>query len=141
MRFLNFLELFFALVLGAVLFVMSLMLVNKQYEMRTLFVEHERAVDVGRRLGDDQADLLLKVRRASLPGSIAQGAAALGLVQAGNDNTINLVVDSSKRVEIAPDTAAAIREARESAEAEAKAKENEKAKAEDAKPAAREEGR
>ncbi len=41
----------------------TITLVNVQYRARTLFVEHERAVDVTRRLADDQADLLLKVRK------------------------------------------------------------------------------
>ena len=69
-------------VLGLVLFALAITLVNVQYRARTLFVEHERAVDVGRRLADDEAHLLLKVRKASLPGSIADGAGALGLVGA-----------------------------------------------------------
>ena len=49
-------------VLGLVLFALAITLVNVQYRARTLFVEHERAVDVGRRLADDEAHLLLKVR-------------------------------------------------------------------------------
>ena len=68
---------------------------------------HARAVDVGRRLADDEAHLLLKVRKASLPGSIADGAGALGLEVARGENTVNLVVDEHHRVTFAPDTAAA----------------------------------
>ena len=64
-------------------------------------------VDVGRRLADDEAHLLLKVRKASLPGSIADGAGALGLEVARGENTVNLVVDEHHRVTFAPDTAAA----------------------------------
>ena len=92
-------------VLGLVLFALAITLVNVQYRARTLFVEHERAVDVGRRL--DEAHLLLKVRKASLPGSIADGAGALGLEVARGENTVNLVVDEHHRVTFAPDTAAA----------------------------------
>lgn len=94
-------------VLGLVLFALAITLVNVQYRARTLFVEHERAVDVGRRLADDEAHLLLKVRKASLPGSIADGAGALGLEVARGENTVNLVVDEHHRVTFAPDTAAA----------------------------------
>lgn len=93
-------------VLGLVLFALAITLVNVQYRARTLFVEHERAVDVGRRLADDEAHLLLKVRKASLPGSIADGAGALGLEVARGENTVNLV-DEHHRVTFAPDTAAA----------------------------------
>ena len=85
-------------VLGLVLFALAITLVNVQYRARTLFVEHERAVDVGRRLADDEAHLLLKVRKASLPGSIADGAGALGLEVARGENTVNLVVDEHHRV-------------------------------------------
>ena len=85
-------------VLGLVLFALAITLVNVQYRARTLFVEHERAVDVGRRLADDEAHL---------PGSIADGAGALGLEVARGENTVNLVVDEHHRVTFAPDTAAA----------------------------------
>ena len=74
MRQVNVLELAVVFVLGIVLFSLAITLVNVQYRARTLFVEHERAVDIGRRLADDQADLLLRVRKASLPGSLADGA-------------------------------------------------------------------
>lgn len=103
MRQVNLLELCLVCILGVILFVMAITLVNVQYRARTLFVEHERAVDVGRRLADDQADLLLKVRKAALPGSIAEGATGLGLEVARGENTVNLVVDEHHRVTFAPD--------------------------------------
>ena len=104
MRQVNGLELAVVFVLGIVLFSLAITLVNVQYRARTLFVEHERAVDIGRRLADDQADLLLRVRKASLPGSLADGAASLGMVSARGENTVNLVVDEHHRVDFAPDT-------------------------------------
>ena len=103
MRQVNAFELVAVVALGVILFALAIALVNVQYRARTLFVEHERAVDVGRRLADVQADLLLRVRKASLPGSIAEGAAALGLMTARGENTVNLVVDDQHRVELAPD--------------------------------------
>ena len=105
MRQVNNMDLAVVSVLGVVLFVLAMTLVNVQYRARTLFVEHERAVDVGRKLADDEANLLLKVRKASLPGSIAEGADALGLEVARGENTVNLVVDEHHRVTFAPDTA------------------------------------
>lgn len=111
MRQVNVLELAVVFVLGIVLFSLAITLVNVQYRARTLFVEHERAVDIGRRLADDQADLLLRVRKASLPGSIAEGAAALGLMTARGENTVNLVVDDQHRVELAPDMVIAVEDA------------------------------
>ena len=102
MRQVNAFELGTVLFLGVTLFALAIVLVNVQYRARTLFVEHERAVDVGRRLADDQADLLLSVRKSSLPGSISEGAAALGLMTARGENTVNLVVDDQHRVELAP---------------------------------------
>lgn len=105
MRQVNNMDLAVVSVLGVVLFVLAMTLVNVQYRARTLFVEHERAVDVGRKLADDEANLLLKVRKASLPGSIAEGAGSLGLEVARGENTVNLVVDEHHRVTFAPDTA------------------------------------
>ena len=105
MRQVNNMDLAVVSVLGVVLFVLAMTLVNVQYRARTLFVEHERAVDVGRKLADDEANLLLKVRKASLPGSIAEGAGSLGLEVARGENTGNLVVDEHHRVTFAPDTA------------------------------------
>ena len=104
MRQVNTFELVAVVALGFILFALAIALVNVQYRARTLFVEHERAVDVGRRLADDQADLLLRVRKASLPGSLADGAASLGMVSARGENTVNLVVDEHHRVDFAPDT-------------------------------------
>lgn len=115
MRQVSVLELVLIAVLGIVLLILAFTQVNVQYRARTLFVEHERAVDVGRRLADDQADLLLRVRRASLPGSIAEGAAKLGLETARGENTVNLVVDDQKRVTVATE---ALLEPRKSEEGE-----------------------
>ncbi len=77
---------------------MAITLVQQRYEIRTLFVEHERAVDIGRRLSDDQADLLLKIRRAALPSAVSQGASNLGLEEAKSENTVSLVMDENHRV-------------------------------------------
>ena len=44
------------------------------------------------------------MRKASLPGSLADGAASLGMVSARGENTVNLVVDEHHRVDFAPDT-------------------------------------
>ena len=104
MRQVNVLELAVVFVLGIVLFSLAITLVNVQYRARTLFVEHERAVDIGRRLADDQADLLLRVRKASLPGSLADGAASLGMASARGEHTLNLAVDEHHPVDLAPDT-------------------------------------
>ena len=94
-------------VLGLVLFALAITLVNVQYWARTRFVEHERAVDVGRRLADDEAHQLLKVRKASLPGSIFFFVCALGLEVPRDENMEKQVVDEHHRVTFAPDTAAA----------------------------------
>ena len=90
----------FLFLLGLTILVVGLAvtLVNQRYEIRTLFVEHERAVDVGRRLSDDQADLLLRIRRAALPSNILQGADALGLDGAKSENTVSIVMDDNHRV-------------------------------------------
>ena len=57
-------ELFAVLVLGMLLFASAVALVEVQYRTRLLFVEHEHEVDVTRRLMDDEAELLMQVRRA-----------------------------------------------------------------------------
>ena len=49
-----------SIVTGIALLAGSVMLVNERYRMRQLFVEHERAIDVERRLKDDQAELLMR---------------------------------------------------------------------------------
>ena len=54
-------------VLGLVLFALAITLVNVQYRARTLFVEHERAVDVGRRLADDEAHIFSRSARRRFP--------------------------------------------------------------------------
>ena len=63
-------ELLWTVVLGIVLVGSAFCLVDLHFQMRQLFVAHEHEMDVHRRLLDDQAELEMKVRRASLPGSI-----------------------------------------------------------------------
>lgn len=72
------------------------MLVNERYRMRQLFVEHERAIDTERRLKDDQAELLMRVRRASLPGRISETAATFGLVPVDGAHTVILNAPEKK---------------------------------------------
>lgn len=93
-------------VLGAILFALALILVNFQYRSRTLFVEHERAIEVGRKLLDDQAELEYKVRKASLPGNIVAEAEKAGLVPSTEEESVTLVYDSTGRV-VNPEGAAA----------------------------------
>lgn len=99
------LELFGLFTIGSILLGLSFLLVHQQYRARSLFIQHEQAQDVARRLADDEADLLLKVRRASLPGSIAGGAEKMKLVPATDENTVELVVDKQRRVTIPPEYA------------------------------------
>ena len=75
-----------SIVTGIALLAGSVMLVNERYRMRQLFVEHERAIDVERRLKDDQAEL----RRASLPSRISDSASAFGLVPVDGAHTVIL---------------------------------------------------
>ena len=97
-------ELFAVLVLGMLLFASAVALVEVQYRTRLLFVEHEHEVDVTRRLMDDEAELLMQVRRASLPGSISAQAEALGMRGATGDDTITLVERGAGRIEYSSDT-------------------------------------
>ncbi len=92
------LQFIFMMIFVTVTLGLAVTLVHQRYEIRTLFVEHERAVDVSRRLSDDQADLLLKIRRAALPSAITQGAQELGLEEAKSENTVSLVMDENHRV-------------------------------------------
>ncbi len=85
-------------ILGGVLLALALLLVNFQYRSRTLFVEHERAIEVGRKLLDDQAELEFKVRKASLPGNIVSEAEKLGLVPSTEEESITLIYDKTGRV-------------------------------------------
>ena len=75
-------ELLWTVVLGVVLVGSAFCLVDLHFQMRQLFVAHEHEMDVHRRLLDDQAELEMKVRRASLPGSISAGADTVTLVEA-----------------------------------------------------------
>lgn len=65
-------ELLWTAVLGIVLVGSAFCLVDLHFQMRQLFVAHEHEMDVHRRLLDDQAELEMKVRRASLPGASRQ---------------------------------------------------------------------
>ncbi|EJX07360.1 hypothetical protein EVA_04531 [gut metagenome] len=71
---------------------------NLQYRSRTLFVEHERAIDIGRKLLDDQAELEYKVRKASLPGNVVSEAEKLGLVPSTEEESITLIYDKTGKV-------------------------------------------
>lgn len=86
-----------SIVTGIALLAGSVMLVNERYRMRQLFVEHERAIDVERRLKDDQAELLMRVRRASLPSRISDSAAAFGLVPVDGAHTVILESAEAKK--------------------------------------------
>ena len=85
-------------VLGAILFALALILVNFQYRSRTLFVEHERAIEAGRKILDDQAELEYKVRKAGLPGNIVAEAEKAGLVPSTEEESVTLVYARSGRV-------------------------------------------
>ena len=73
-------EIIWAAVLGAALFLSALGLVELHWQARQLFVAHEHEADVHRRLLDDQANLEMQVRRASLAGNIGAGAGAVDSV-------------------------------------------------------------
>jgi|GEM_PF-162387 len=83
-------ELLWTVVLGIVLVGSAFCLVDLHFQMRQLFVAHEHEMDVHRRLLDDQAELEMKVRRASLPGSISAGAAMLDLSGATGADTVTV---------------------------------------------------
>lgn len=91
MRQVSRIEVFWALLLGVALFVSGVALIELHCRARQIYIEHERELDVQRRLLDEQADLEMKVRRASLAGSIGAGAAMLGLEGATGADTVTLV--------------------------------------------------
>lgn len=93
-------ELLWTVVLGIVLVGSAFCLVDLHFQMRQLFVAHEHEMDVHRRLLDDQAELEMKVRRASLPGSISAGAAMLDLSGATGADTVTLVEEPEVRREL-----------------------------------------
>ena len=93
-------ELLWTVVLGIVLVGSAFCLVDLHFQMRQLFVAHEHEMDVHRRLLDDQAELEMKVRRASLPGSISAGAAMLDLSGATGADTVTLVEAPDGRREL-----------------------------------------
>ena len=101
-------ELVWVAVLGFALFVSALSLVDLHYRTRQVFVAHERELDTARKLLDDQAELQMKVRRASLPGSIVAGARELGLKGATGDNTVTLVRAKDGTVVLSEETKARI---------------------------------
>ena len=76
-------EIIWAAVLGVALFLSALGLVELHWQARQLFVAHEHEADVHRRLLDDQANLEMQVRRASLAGNIGAGAGKLELAAGG----------------------------------------------------------
>lgn len=96
-------ELGWTVLLGAVLVGSAFMLIGLHVEMRQTFVEHEHEMDVHRRLLDDQAELEMKVRRASLPGSIAAGAGMLDLTGATGANTVTLVEAADGSIDFLPE--------------------------------------
>ena len=91
-------ELLWTVVLGIVLVGSAFCLVDLHFQMRQLFVAHEHEMDVHRRLLDDQAELEMKVRRASLPGSISAGAAMLDL-----SGAVTLVEAPDGRIDFLPE--------------------------------------
>ena len=137
MRSVSKVELGLVAVLGAVLFTSALALVEIHYRTRLLFVAQERAVDLERRLLDDQAELQMKVRRAALPGTISAGAAMMGLEGATGNNTYTLVEEPDGRIAFSRETQARLEEAEAYAAQEA-AKKAAKAAALAAKQAERE---
>ena len=96
-------ELLWTVVLGIVLVGSAFCLVDLHFQMRQLFVAHEHEMDVHRRLLDDQAELEMKVRRASLPGSISAGAAMLDLSGATGADTVTLVEAPDGRIDFLPE--------------------------------------
>lgn len=96
-------EIIWAAVLGAALFLSALGLVELHWQARQLFVAHEHEADVHRRLLDDQANLEMQVRRASLAGNIGAGAAMLDLAGATGVDTVTLVESPDGRIDFLPD--------------------------------------
>lgn len=96
-------EIIWAAVLGAALFLSALGLVELHWQARQLFVAHEHEADVHRRLLDDQANLEMQVRRASLAGNIGAGAAMLDLAGATGVDTVTLGETPDGRIDFLPD--------------------------------------
>ena len=87
-------EIIWAAVLGVALF---------HWQARQLFVAHEHEADVHRRLLDDQANLEMQVRRASLAGNIGAGAAMLDLAGATGVDTVTLVEAPDGGIDFLPE--------------------------------------
>ena len=96
-------ELVWAIALGFALFASALVLVDLHWQARQLFVAHEHEADVHRRLLDDQANLEMQVRRASLAGNIGAGASMLDLAGATGVDTVTLVESPDGRIDFLPD--------------------------------------
>ena len=92
-------EIIWAAVLGVALFLSALGLVELHWQARQLFVAHEHEADVHRRLLDDQANLEMQVRRASLAGNIGAGAAMLDLAV----DTVTLVEAPDGGIDFLPE--------------------------------------
>lgn len=96
-------EIIWAAVLGVALFLSALGLVELHWQARQLFVAHEHEADVHRRLLDDQVNLEMQVRRASLAGNIGAGAAMLDLAGATGVDTVTLVEAPDGRIDFLPE--------------------------------------
>ena len=96
-------EIIWAAVLGVALFLSALGLVELRWQARQLFVAHEHEADVHRRLLDDQANLEMQVRRASLAGNIGAGAAMLDLAGATGVDTVTLVEAPDGGIDFLPE--------------------------------------
>lgn len=102
--------------LGIVLTVSSFMMVELQDKTRRVFVAHEREVDMGRKLLDDQLELQMLVRKAALPSQIASGAKQIGLEGANGANTFTFVVSKNGKVAYSAQTKARLDVARQKRE-------------------------
>lgn len=75
-----------------VLWVSACSLVWTQYRVRLLFVEIERAGEMGRRLADDSSQLAIDLSRAALPAAVNRRARAMGFAPADLSDTVLLEV-------------------------------------------------
>ena len=82
-----------AFISAIVLIVSAGTLVTTQYRVRLLFVEIERANDVGRRLADDSSQLALDLSKAALPAAVSRRAGEMGFIAADVSNTVLFEVE------------------------------------------------
>jgi cell division protein FtsL len=68
------------LVAAVVLVFSAVQLISTQYTVRQLFIEIERAEDVGRRLADDGNQLATDLSKAALPSIVSRRAQAMDFV-------------------------------------------------------------